>query len=65
MKQLRHYIRRVGIIRFALFALLALYGVYSLTNYGGRWFSTSALRPAVTVSFAAPATASSGSSSRS
>ena len=42
MKQLRHYIRRVGIILCALFALLALYGVYSLTNYGGRWFSTSA-----------------------
>ena len=42
MKQLRQYIRRVGLLLCALFALLALYGVYSLTNYGSRWFSTSA-----------------------
>ena len=42
MKQLRHYILRIGLMLCALFAVLALYGVYSLTNYGSRWFSTSA-----------------------
>ena len=42
MKQLRHNIRRVGLLLCVLFALLVLYGVYSLTNYGSRWFSTSA-----------------------
>ena len=42
MKQLRHYISRVGLLLCLCFALLALYGVYSLSNYGSRWFSTSA-----------------------
>ena len=42
MKQLRQYIRRVGLLLCALFAVLVLYGVYSLTNYGSRWFSTNA-----------------------
>ncbi len=42
MKQLRVNIRRVGLFICLLFALLALYGVYSLTNYGSRWFSTNA-----------------------
>ena len=42
MKQLRHNIRRVGLLLLACFALLVFYGYYSLTNYGSRWFSTSA-----------------------
>ena len=42
MKQLRLYIRRIGLILCALFVLLILYSVYSLSNYGSRWFSTSA-----------------------
>ena len=42
MKQLRHRIRSVGLLLCALFLLLGAYGAYSLTNYGSRWFSTSA-----------------------
>ena len=42
MKQLRQNIRRVGLLLCVLFSLLVLYGAYSLTNYGSRWFSTSA-----------------------
>ena len=42
MKQLRKHIRSVGLLLCALFVLLVLYGYYSLTNYGSRWFSTSA-----------------------
>ncbi len=42
MKQLRQHIRSVGLLLCALFVLLVLYGYYSLTNYGSRWFSTNA-----------------------
>lgn len=40
MKQLRINIRRVGIFLFALFALLAAYGTYSVAANGNRWFSS-------------------------
>ena len=42
MKSLRKNIRRVGLLLCALFALLVLYGAYSLSNYGSRWFSVNA-----------------------
>ena len=42
MKQLRTNIRRIAFVLAALFALLILYGGYSLSNYGSRWFSTNA-----------------------
>ena len=42
MKQLQKNIRRVAIALCALFALLVVWGVYSLTTYGSRWFASSA-----------------------
>ena len=42
MKQLQKNIRRVAIFLCALFALLVVWGVYSLTTYGSRWFASSA-----------------------
>ena len=42
MKQLRTNIRRIAFGLAALFLLLILYGGYSLSNYGSRWFSTNA-----------------------
>ena len=45
MKQLRTNIRRIAFGLAALFLLLILYGGYSLSNYGSRWFSTSFSSP--------------------
>lgn len=42
MKQLQKNIRRVAIFLCALFALLAVWGAYSLLTYGSRWFASSA-----------------------
>ena len=42
MKQLQKNIRRVAILLCALFALLAVWGAYSLLTYGSRWFASSA-----------------------
>ena len=42
MKQLQKNIRRVAIALCALFALLVVCGVYSLTTSGSRWFASSA-----------------------
>ena len=42
MKQLRTNIRRIAFGLAALFLVLILYGGYSLSNYGSRWFSTNA-----------------------
>ncbi len=40
MKQVKHNIKRVCIFLCALFALLAVYGGYSITVNGNRWFSS-------------------------
>ena len=42
MKQIRRNILLIGSVLAALFLLLVLYGAYSLSNYGSRWFSVSA-----------------------
>ena len=42
MKRLRRNIRRIAFLLAGLFAALILYGAYSLSQYGSRWFSTNA-----------------------
>ena len=42
MKQIRRNILLIGSVLAALFLVLVLYGAYSLSNYGSRWFSTNA-----------------------
>ena len=42
MKHLQKNIKRVAVFLCALFALLAVWGAYSLTTYGSRWFASSA-----------------------
>ena len=42
MKQVRKNIRRIAFAMCALFVLLAVYGAYSISTYGNRWFSSSA-----------------------
>ena len=39
MKQLRIRFRLVSLILFALFVVLAVYGVFSINTYGSRWFT--------------------------
>ena len=41
MKQQRFRFKILALILFALFALLAAYGGYAITHYGGRWFAYS------------------------
>jgi penicillin-binding protein A len=40
MKQLRKSIRGIALFIVLLFAVLVLYGAYSLTTYGSRWFTS-------------------------
>lgn len=42
MKALRKNIKRLALVLVGLFALLAVYGAYSLSTYGNRWFASSA-----------------------
>ena len=39
MKQQRLRFKLLALILFGLFALLAVYGLYSINAYGGRWFA--------------------------
>ena len=39
MKRQRHRFKMIALFLFALFLLLGLYGVWSVTHYGSRWFS--------------------------
>lgn len=41
MKQQRLKFKLLALILFGMFALLALYGGYSITTYGNRWFASS------------------------
>ena len=41
MKQQRHLFKVLALIMFGLFLLLAVYGGYSISTYGNRWFSFS------------------------
>jgi len=41
MKQQRYLFKILALIMFGLFLLLAVYGGYSITTYGNRWFSFS------------------------
>ena len=41
MKQQRLKFKLLALILFGMFALLALYGGYSIMTYGNRWFSSS------------------------
>lgn len=40
MKQLRHHYKLLALLMFGLFLLLGLYGFYSISGYGTRWFSS-------------------------
>ncbi len=42
MKQTKKNIYRIAFLLISLFALLIVYGAYSLNTYGSRWFSSSA-----------------------
>ncbi len=39
MKQQRYKLKLLALFLFSLFLLLAVYGVYSITTYGNRWFA--------------------------
>lgn len=41
MKQQRYHFKLLALIMFGLFLLLAVYGGYSISTYGNRWFSSS------------------------
>ncbi len=41
MKQQRFRFKLLALLMFSLFALLAVYGLYSISTYGNRWFAYS------------------------
>ena len=42
MKRQRFRFKLIGLLLFSLFILLSLYGIHSVSVYGGRWFSYTA-----------------------
>ena len=40
MKQQRLKFKLLALILFGMFALLAVYGGYSISTYGNRWFAS-------------------------
>ena len=42
MKQLQKNIRKIALFLCALFVLLAVWGAYSISTYGSRWFASPA-----------------------
>ena len=42
MKLLRKNVRRIAVFLVSLFVVLVLYGAYSISTYGNRWFSSAA-----------------------